>query len=394
METDARAPALVLAPEAPYPLAGGGALRTASLIHYLARTRPVDLIVFRQPGAADPRQHLPAGLIRRVDVIDLPPNGRSLAARALRNASRVARAVPPLVDRFAGFDPEMARALEGRRYRIGVVEHSWCAPYGGQVSAVSERSVLNLHNVESSLHERCAAAGGGAEALAHRVFRRASLKLERRWLARFSEVLAASESDARLARDIAPGARVTVYPNAIPWTAPPARSGEEVVVFSGNLEYHPNISAVRFFRERVWPELRERWPNLVWRLVGKNAAAVRRFTAGDPRIETTGAVEDAVAELARARVAVAPILAASGTRLKILEAWAAGVPVVSTSMGAEGLAARDGEHLLLADDARGFAAAVSRLLSSQDLRERMGRSGRLLLESDYTWNAAWKKLTF
>ena len=95
-----------------------------------------------------------------------------------------------------------------------------------------------------------------------------------------------------------------------------------------------------------------------------------------------------------ALVAVAPLLAASGTRFKILEAWAAGVPVVSTSMGAEGLAARDGEHLLLADDARGFAAAVSRLLSSQDLRERMGRSGRLLLESDYTWNAAWKKLTF
>jgi hypothetical protein len=95
--------ALLLAPETPYPLAGGGALRTASLLHYLARTRDVDLIVFRQPGAVHPAQTMPPGLVRRITVIDLPPNGRSLLARALRNTARMARRVPPLVDRFSGF---------------------------------------------------------------------------------------------------------------------------------------------------------------------------------------------------------------------------------------------------------------------------------------------------
>ena len=94
----------MLAPEAPYPLAGGGALRTASLLHHLARAYEVDLIVFRQPGAADPTEQLPGGLARRIFVIDLPPNSRGLAARALRNAARVTREVPPLVDRFAGFE--------------------------------------------------------------------------------------------------------------------------------------------------------------------------------------------------------------------------------------------------------------------------------------------------
>ena len=135
-----------------------------------------------------------------------------------------------------------------------------------------------------------------------------------------------------------------------------------MVVFSGNLEYHPNISAVRFFRRRVWPRLRARWPKLRWRLVGKNPRGVAAFTAGDARIEVTGPVPDAVPEIARAKVAVVPLLAGSGTRLKILEAWAAGVAVVSTSVGAEGLDARDGEHLLLADDAASFADAVDRLL--------------------------------
>jgi polysaccharide biosynthesis protein PslH len=393
LETEPREPAVVVAPEAPYPLAGGGALRTASLIHYLARTRPVDLIAFRQPGAPHPAKLMPAGLVRHVTAIDLPANGRGFAARTLRNAWRITREVPPLVDRFAGFEREMARALEGRHYGLGIIEHFWCAPYCLQVAAVSARTVLNLHNIESRLHEHCAAVGPGAEAFAHHVFERAALELERDWLPRFSEVLAASATDARAARAIAPAAHITVYPNSIPWMPEPARADDHAIVFSGNLEYHPNISAVRFFREWIWPELRDRWPGLVWRLVGKNPEAVRRFTAGDPRIEVRGQVADAVAELARAQVAVAPILAGSGTRLKILEAWAAGVPVVSTSMGAEGLPVRDGEHILLADGARAFAAAVSRLLASAELRAKLGRAGRTLMEKEFTWEAAWLNLS-
>jgi len=393
LETERRS-ALMLAAEAPYPLAGGGALRTASLLHHLARTYDVDLIMFRQPGAADPGRQLPAGLARRVFVVDLPAHRRGLAARALRNAVRLARGVPPLVDRFSGFASQIGQALEGARYEIGVIEHFWCAPYWEQVSRVCGRTVLDLHNIESVLHGRCAEVEGRATAFAHRVFHDASFKLEREWLPRFSEVLAPSESDAKLAREIAPAARVRVYPNAIPLVPVPPRANEEAVVFSGNMEYHPNHSAVRFFRQEVWPRLRERWPRLVWRLVGKNPAAVKRFTSGDPRIEVRGPVDDAVRELARAQVAVAPVLAGSGTRLKILEAWAAGLPVVSTTLGAEGLAARDGENLLLADGGPAFAEAVSRLLACPDLRESLGAAGRLLLEKEFTWETAWKKLDF
>jgi glycosyltransferase involved in cell wall biosynthesis len=333
-------------------------------------------------------------LVRRVRVIDLPGNGRGLAARALRNAVRVAREVPPLVDRFSGFGRPIEEALQGRHYDVGIIEHSWCAPYWRQVSKVCDRTVLDLHNIESTLHERSAAVERHATAFAHRIFRQASLELERLWLPRFSEVLATSERDAELARAIAPGARVTVYPNAIPSTPLPPPGNEDVIVFSGNMEYHPNRSAVRFFRREVWPQLRERWPGLVWRLVGKNPEAVRQFTNGDSRIEVQGQVDDAVRELARAKVAVVPVLAGSGTRLKVLEAWAAGLPVVSTPVGAEGLPVRDGEHILLAGSAAAFAAAVSRLLACKDLRSKLGMAGRLLLEKEFTWETAWLKLNF
>jgi polysaccharide biosynthesis protein PslH len=384
----------MLAAEAPYPLAGGGALRTASLAHYLARIFSLDLIVFRQPGAPDPALALPDGLVRRVRVIDLPAHGRGTAVRVVRNALRLGRGVPPLVDRFSGFAPQVEKALAGAHYDIGVIEHFWCAPYVEQLLPVCGRTVLDLHNLESIFHGRCAAVDRNLAGLAHRVFERSCLKLERAWLPRFSTVLAPSDCDARAARAIAPGARVAVYPNAIPACAPPPPGTDHALVFSANMEYAPNTSAVRFFRGEVWPRLRERWPGLVWRLIGRNPQAVARYVSGDPRIELVGPVEDAVRELARAEVAVVPILAGSGTRLKILEAWAAGLPVVSTTLGAEGLPVRDGEQLLLADGAGRFADAVSRLLASADLRGTLALGGRLLLEKEFTWEAAWRNLDF
>jgi glycosyltransferase involved in cell wall biosynthesis len=169
---------------------------------------------------------------------------------------------------------------------------------------------------------------------------------------------------------------------------------EEAIVFSGNMEYHPNFSGVRFFRKEVWPLLRERWPGLAWRLLGKNPSVVRRFTSGDDRIQVVDTVEDAVRELARSKVAVVPLLVGSGTRFKILEAWAARVPVVSTTIGAEGLPVHDGEDVLLADTAEDFAEAVSRLLESPELRRKLARAGRLLLEKEFVWETAWKDLDF
>lgn len=385
---------MLLAPEAPYPLSGGGSLRTASLVEYLGRHYALDLIVFRQPGAADPASFLPTGLVRRVIQVVLPVSRRGPAARALRNAARLARGVPPLVDRFAGFEGQVERAVAGRNYEIGVIEHSWCAPYLEAIGGACRRTVLDLHNVESVLHARCAQVEGGAVGLAHRIFGEVSARFEAAWLPRFSEVLAPSPADARAVEVLAPRARLRVYPNAIPWTPVPPKSEDQVIVFSGNLEYHPNLSAVRFFKSEVWPRLRDRWPQLVWRLVGKEPAAVAKLVAGDPRIELHGPVEDAIAELARAQVAVVPLLAGSGTRFKILEAWAAALPVVSTSIGAEGLPARDGKHLLLADTAAAFADAVSRLLTCKDLRVAVGNCGRLLLEKEFTWVSAWSKLDF
>jgi glycosyltransferase involved in cell wall biosynthesis len=127
-------------------------------------------------------------------------------------------------------------------------------------------------------------------------------------------------------------------------------------------------------------------------LIGKNPRGVPSFVRTDPQITLTGEIEDAVAELAASQVAVVPLLAGSGTRVKILEAWAAGTPVVATSLGAEGLPGRDGEHLLIRDRPDDFAGAVSALLESPGLREAIAERARALFESELTWESGWKLL--
>ncbi len=384
--------ALLVCPEAPYPAAGGGALRTASLAQYLAGRYALDVIVFAEPGAGDPAAAFPAGLARSVHTIPLEPHARGPVARAWRNAHRLARGVPPLNDRFSGYGAQVAAIVAGRHYRVAVTEHFWCAPYWEQVASHAERTVLDLHNVESALLLSQAHAESGPVAFAFGRFGRECLELERRWLPKFSLLLASSKDDAARLEAIAPGARALVYPNAVPLVELPRPPQDQAIVFSGNLEYQPNISAVRFFRMQIWPRLRERWPRLVWRLIGKNPAAVERWTSGDARIERTGPVENAVEELARAQVAVVPVTAGSGTRVKVIEAWAAGLPVVATTLGAEGLGARDGKHLVVADAPEDFAAAVSALLASEELRVRIGQAGRALYEREFNWPAAWKRL--
>jgi glycosyltransferase involved in cell wall biosynthesis len=384
---------LFLAPEAPYPAAGGGALRSASLVQYLAGRYRVDLIVFREPGNPDPANLLPQGLFGDVLVLDLARHSRTRLARLARNLDRARRGAPPLADRFSGFGPAIAAFVRDKHYQLAVIEHLWCAPYWEQIAPRSDTVALDAHNVESVLTERCAAVESWPMRLLLRRFQQAWLSLERRWLPQFGLVLAASGPDAAVLADLAPSTRICVYPNSLALAPQPEVEEQQAIVFTGNFDYPPNLDAVQYFHGRIWPLLRSRYPDLMWRLAGKNPEAVARFVQHDRRIQILGPVEDAVVELARARVATVPLRAGSGTRFKILEAWAAGRAVVSTSIGAEGLGAVDGEHLLLADTPERFADAVSALLDSADLRGRLGRAGRRLYEERYTWESAWASLT-
>lgn len=359
-----RSSALFLTPEAPQAGTGGGGLRSASLLEYLRTKYDVTVASFT-----------------------LPHHSKHFPARAWRNGVRLLRGVPPLIDRFAGFEDQLAPVLE-RHYRVAVIEHFWCAPYARAIRPQCDVLVLDLHNVESELAATHALAASAVESLVHRRFEEAYKKLEREWLPKFDLVLTASEED----RGRIEHRNTVVYPNALPVIEIPKVAEENCIVFSGNLEYHPNIEAVRWFASDIWPRLRESNDGLTWNLVGRNPEAIAKIVKNDPRIRVTGPVEDAVAAIAAARVVVVPLRSGSGTRFKILEAWAAQRAVVSTGIGAEGLGARDGEQLLVAEDPARFAAAVQELLGDPARRRALAAAGRTLYLEKYTWPAAWEKL--
>jgi polysaccharide biosynthesis protein PslH len=389
---------LMLSPEPPYPLHGGGAYRTASLVHYFSRFADVDLILISDSGKP---ALLPPGLVRSQKTIALPPHSKGSLARYIRNSGRALRGVPPLIDRLSGLGPALAEALRGQRHDIGIIEHFWCAPYVDQIEQACSQTILDLHNIEAVLHDRCAAAGRGLVARGHRRFAAASRKLERELFPRFSLVLAASAADARRAAALAPSARIEVYLNSLPCIEKSEVPEQPVIVFSGNFEYHPNIDAVRFLVSEIWPELKKQQnrsnhaatvnPRL--RLVGRGDRFIRHLLlpAADD-IEVTGAVSDAFAEIAGASVVIAPLRAGSGTRIKILEAWAAARPVVATPLAAEGLETEDGRNIVLADNPPAFANAILRLLAEPGERRRLGSNGRHTFEQHYTWEAAWRML--
>jgi glycosyltransferase involved in cell wall biosynthesis len=164
------------------------------------------------------------------------------------------------------------------------------------------------------------------------------------------------------------------------------------IVFSGNFEYHPNIDAVGFLMREIWPAIRRARPDIRLRLVGRGDEHIRRLVDHDPAVETTGPVENALAEIAAAKLVIAPLRAGSGTRIKILEAWAAARPVVATPLAAEGLAAEHGHNCLIAENSVNLSTYVTNLLDSDGERHQMGMRARRTFEHHYTWDVIWKSL--
>jgi glycosyltransferase involved in cell wall biosynthesis len=168
--------------------------------------------------------------------------------------------------------------------------------------------------------------------------------------------------------------------------APSDRAADpRTVTFFGSMDYHPNEEAALWFADEVLPRVRDRFDDLTFEIVGKNPS--RRVAALGERagVRVTGFVEDIQDYIERATVVALPIRVGTGIRMKTLHAMAMAKPIVSTSLGVQGIDATDGQHALVAETDRAFASAVERALADADLRERLGRNARALMEVEHDW---------
>jgi glycosyltransferase involved in cell wall biosynthesis len=214
-------------------------------------------------------------------------------------------------------------------------------------------------------------------------------------------VASARERQILLARR--PRANIVVIPNGVDTSSytPEAISkvsresgfaeSKPTILFVGSMDYHANVEAVTWFSRAAWPQIARNHPDIHFMIVGRDPPPLVRALASD-RVHVTGTVDDVRPYYGSALAVVVPIRSGSGTRIKILEAMAAGVPVVSTRLGAEGLTVEDGVHLLLADDGHEIASAVTRLASSFETRIQLSRAGRELVCRTYDWTTIGKRL--
>jgi glycosyltransferase involved in cell wall biosynthesis len=197
-----------------------------------------------------------------------------------------------------------------------------------------------------------------------------------------------SENDREAMLTLSPGCSITVVPTGVDteeYQASPSVSGDPpVVLFTGSMDWEPNIDAMEYFCEQIWPRILASFPDARFQIVGRNPQARVRCLASCS-VEVTGTVASIANYLRSATVVVVPLRIGGGTRLKIFEAMAMAKALVSTSIGAEGLDVMDGRDLILADDAQSFAAAVIRLLRDHEQRRSFEQAASVLA-ARYDWS--------
>jgi polysaccharide biosynthesis protein PslH len=377
---------LLLTPIMPAETGNGLAMRAGMQLRALSARYEVRVVVIPVSGGSSDtawaERHASSVRVVRPDPVALRAGAARLMASAVWR-ERLQRSEPfPAAVKFAS--PALAAAVAEAAGAGSPRVHALRAYLAPVALAVAEHVGAPWRTLDLDDDDVHRLASEGSDDAA-RAYERllATFGGEFAWVS-----LASAEDAARVTGRL--GLRTTVVANAV---AIPAEvggrsqraPGQRLLLLVGNLTYSPNIDAAERLVRELLPRVR--------RLVDETVAVeiVGRFEAGgpiealaaEPGVTVRGYVDDLAAAYARADLAVVPLTEGSGTRIKLLEAFAAGVPVVTTPIGAAGLEVEDGRHLLLASDADALAAAIARVLSDEQLAEDLARNARALAEQRF-----------
>lgn len=383
--------ALVVTPQLPWPLDDGGRIGLWQMLWSVGSgydTTLVSLVPAGSEGAP-----LPAPLANlAAEVVRIP---HAPPPRPVALFHGLAGRWPYTLARYrnARLDAALRRLTVERRPAFVLLNHLHLATYLDACSGAPV--VIREHNVEFLWLERYAATV--MNPLARAYVRQQAWRMRRAEgdLCRQADlVLAIHDEEARLLRAIAPRARVETVPVGIDFGRfdPHAPEFPPIVLLVGSYRWRPNVAgALRFLRDG-WPRVRRRMPAACLRVVGQDLPRELAAAARSVGAEPVGYVESIAAEFARASVMVVPLWAGAGTRVKIVEGLAAGVPIVSTSLGAEGLGLRPGEHFLGAETPEAMGEAVADLLASPARAESLARAGQAYVRASFSLEAVARRV--
>jgi polysaccharide biosynthesis protein PslH len=385
---------LVVSPNIPLPTTGVST-RNYHLLKALAREHTVSLLALDDstvegvPSTTSPLRNLTCN----IEVIPLP---KSLPAKRWRQLTSLMRGKPYVLTAYilAELQKAIDALLASGRYDAVLFESVLITGYrlpGGV------KVIIDEHNLEYEIRLRTYERESAWLRKWYNWLEGHLLKpVEIKRCGQADAVLVTSERERQVLKRLLPKRMIEVVPNGVDIEFFHGQCAEQAVecriIFTGAIDYYPNTDAVLFFSQQCWPFIRAQVPTVTWQIVGKDPPPQVQRLASLPGITVTGSVPDVRPYLASAAVAIAPILIGSGTRLKILEAFAMRKAVVSTSIGCEGLAVEPGKHLLVADQPVAFAQAVVELLRDAEKRSKLEGAGRSLVEAEYSWEQCGTRL--
>lgn len=372
---------LFLTPQLPYPPHQGAAIRNLNLVKLAAREHEVNICSFvRDPAEVGAG----AELTRWATHLDTSPAPRR------GQLARLAHTVLSL-------QPDMQRRLHSQAFRRLVGEADIVQAEGIEMAQyladVSGQRVLDCHNAEWLLQRRAFqvdARSGRWPGAAYSALQWLKLRRYERWACRAADtVLAVSEEDRRALLDLDARLSINVLPNGVDTSVfRPASDSvpAEAMLFTGTLDFRPNVDALRWLVGEVWPRIRRRVPQATLTVAGR-APGPRVLALGQvPGVTVLANPPDIVPCFHAASVYAVPVRSGGGTRYKLLQAMACGLGIVSTTVGAEGVAVRSGDELLVADSSAAFAEAAVRLMRDAPLRQRLGARARENVAATYDWS--------
>jgi glycosyltransferase involved in cell wall biosynthesis len=372
------------------PLDTGGKIRSFNIARELARRHDVTVFTFYPALNPDPHERLGEPFVQ-VERLPLNLPERAGIRDTLAYAANTLTRQPYQFRKYCR--PEVGRRLQQlvrhKPYEVLLCDYLLTAavlPW-----EVRLPTVIFTHNVEAVIWQRRFLVDENPlwRFVAWREHRTVT-RAERHFTGLADHVLTVSDDDRRSFLEFLPDDKVTTVPTGVDldYYRPRPLAGGPALVFTGSMDWTPNEDAILYFSAEILPLVQKEVPGVVLSVVGREPSRkILAVAAQNPAVRVTGAVDDIRPHVHAASVYVVPLRIGGGTRIKIFEAMAMGMPVVSTTIGAEGLPVEHTKNILLADTPADFAARVVELLQQPLARERIGRAARALVESRYSWPA-------
>jgi len=371
------------------PVDTGGKIRSYNILRHLARTHSVTLLGYYGGPKDSAYEDTIARELPGAQTIHTSALDGSGVAQTLSYLQLMFQSAPFAVSKFthSAVKKAVAESLGSGSFDVAVCD--FLSASQNFPAQLSTPTVLFQHNVETSLWQRLAQTESNfARRFAYKMEAGKMASYERAALGRFHHIIAVSEHDRQQMLAMDPSCSITVVPTGVDTekysVAPPSQANPPKIVFLGSMDWEPNIDAVQYFCRDIFPRVRSQFPAAIFQIVGRNPHASVKQLASD-FVEVSGTVPSIAEYLREATLVVVPLRIGGGTRLKIFEAMATGKAVISTSIGAEGLAVQSGRDLILADEPASFAEAVLALLTDSSLRRRYEEAAAKLAVQ-YDWS--------